>query len=217
MPGITYVGRSGHGLPSPWQAPFVMGNSQTVYGGDLMVSTSVISGVISCRPLAAADKTANYLVSSVDAGVLGIAMAPATTNSVGFAISTPPPGGINTSGQVIYPLAGIPGSLAPETISGRSQMNIALADPTMLFAGRLDSTSAAATQALLNTKAGFILTASGSETIYTIDTNAASADAIILIQGIDENDPDYGKTGGIVWFTVLGAYCQHLNGVNYTT
>jgi hypothetical protein len=190
-------------------------------GGDLVVqttkSTLTANGVAVVRMLLAADKTAHYKEGTPVAGIFGVAEYDCATDGNGIINGNVTAPNVANGAGITYNFPSNALRVPPDINTGRSRVQIYLANTVNVFVGALNSGSSAATAALNNTLAGFILSTTNGVTTYTIDTNAAAADQCITIIKCDETDPLYGFTGGRVFFQFLPAFCQSLTGVQYAT
>lgn len=251
MPGIVYAGTLGGKFTSVQYVDYLAADSMNGTGtppacsmlaGDVLALTTKTTLTSSnntvCRMLLAADKTANYQVSSVDAGAVGIAVFDMNTNASGVAGSPPALGGVANGSAINYPMSD-PTLRGNDMATSRNYVHVATADSANIFRGRIDMNSTDWPSGLTlqhqfdGITAGFILTTTSGVTNYTIQpttglggisTNGATvAQSIIRILGPWQDDPLYNTLvasgaalGPYVQFQFLGAYNQSANGIVYT-
>lgn len=220
MSGIRYAGSTGGGVGVPdIIAALLAGGSAggvQMYSGDFVVrtiKTTLTANVVPViRTLLAADQAANYQQGGANAGILGLLCEDVITNSSGQPLATPPP--IANGASVIYPYS-YDGLLQLDPLTLRGQGRVIECSERMIYGIKLDAASAAGTMALVGTLAALKLTGT-LPTVFTVDTTAATTNVLRII-GINTSDPLYGAVGCEVFVQVLGAYCQSLTAVPYST
>ena len=253
MPGVRFAGRMGGNTFGVNRISGLLGNSESgnatatvvgqLYDGDLLALTTnstYTGGPAVVRQLLAADKTASYQASSVNAGIFGAALSTVSTNASGVAIQPTP----LYSANIPYPY-GEPGLYTPDPTTGRGIMPVAAASGN-IFAARIyggTTRSAATLQALATTSLLGIVIVIGNGTNgyptgqawYFIDPAPASAGvSCARFMGWNTEDPNYWTTLGastaVGWtgstspipqtpecfFQFQASFAQDLTGVSYT-
>ena len=259
MPGISYVGRR-NGLTVPIRSERLLSNSiaaasatnPALYSGDIVVLTNIaaLTGASPNNPavirrLSRADGAAFYAdAGPIRTGVLGVTFDNVITNATGQVIGSPHQGA--PPGNAILNMPNEAGAIPVDPVTGRSRLNVFIADPTMVFMARINVNTTTFAAGLTlghqfdNVRAGIAISANGNQGIFTIDTAATNTDVIatnkcpLIILGPNESDPNYGKlvlgtdtlanlaiadarSGPTVLFSFAEEYCQALNGRPYPT
>lgn len=184
--------------------------SATVKAGDPLVRSyhadiSTASNPV-VRRLTAADITADYL-QTAKAGIYGFAAHDFITNSSGVPSTPTSYANKAASADPIYALPSYGSGLAVDPTISYGQAKVYVATPDMVFRGKLGGGGTTTmSNVLVGTLAGIDIAA---VTTFTIDTS--EPDKVIIIVGWDQIDTAY------CYFSVVGEYCQALNGVNYST
>src|SRR5207244_4341255 len=98
------------------------------------------------------------------AGILGIEEYDVVTNANGQATGSPAPANVATGAGITYSFGSMAQGVPQDPNTNRSRAQIYSAGQGNVFVAALDSTAAAATPALNDTLAGFILTVSSGVT-----------------------------------------------------
>lgn len=247
MSGISFAYRLPGNNPVPLKREYRLGpslsGSASLYPGSFTVLDSgdvyktSTGSLATLRKLLAADKTAEYEVSTVDAGILGLVTDGYTTDSAGVVNGSP----LLPSGGVILNVPNEAAASKVDPYTGHSMANVIVATPDTVFRGRININTTdwtggtALGHQLDGRRFGLIITASGNDLIYSIDLTPASAEFEILeVLGPDEGDPLYNKAvtgtdtaannvvadateGPHVFFRLLEGFCQSLTNLNYDT
>ncbi len=216
MPGVYFHTRTSGASIVPNKIPYKLANSMTGTGtppaaqlqaGDLVVLTTAsaltAAGVVVCRMLLAADKTAHYKESTPVAGILGVCTATVDTNSAGGATG----GGVSLGG-VIY---GNPSEEFTYGVdsTGRGTLNVIVADNATVFRAKLNTGTASG--AIVDTLGGFTLSTTSGVTTYTVNTTDTGVDACVKFTGFNPDDTTE------VYFNILGSFQQYGTGVTYSS
>ena len=198
-------------------------NSQTIYGGDPVVWTTVTGSENRVRILSAADITALYSTAAVDiCGILGVAGSDLATSSTGAAASIAYP--VAVANQPFYPVISHDYLNPPDPATGRFRANIYAASSIMSGYLWENTTITAASQGV---DVG-ILRSTISSVVYFFWSTAATT-KIGEIYQVDTDDPYYNTavTANVQDTTHYGrcrlgvrvfpTYQQSLTGVSYAT
>ncbi len=175
----------------------VIGISQTIYGGDVLVRTT-IAGVAtlsavnmpSVRPLSAADITASYLNAGTIVGILGIAPWGVVTDSKCVANAAIPSTVAKAGNQPIYNVPSMAAVLPAETSQGRAVIIYDEINSNQLTGAYLWETTAV-NASLIGLQVGILLSAINGVPFYFWST--AAAVKIGIIREIPETDPYYNQ------------------------
>lgn len=215
---LTTTGRNTSPLGNPLVQSYDLAASQTINPGDWVVLTNAGS-VIRVRKLASGDISAHFTVSGSVAGVLGIAMFSAVTNSSGVSNGSTTPSYVAAGAAPIYPIPNYSSSIDGDPVAGVSRLDVAVTDSNASFIMRAQTTSNAAVTVGPNT-----LTQSVGIQIYNTSDFAwnfgsTGSDIVGYVSGLLEQDNYFNvsSTQCRVEAKILSTYSQWLTNVLYTS
>lgn len=213
---FTFAQRKGTYLPVPHVIEVLIGKSTVINPGDVLlldVGTTVSTGSVPVvRPLFSGDTI------TTSNGLIGVAPYAVTTNSSGNIITPTYPITVDNKGRITTQLPSIPNALPSDPVTGYTRLWIYSFDPTNVYAAVTQS-SDVSNFYLLNRALGVNASASSAPANYTIDDDAAAANAPLVCEYINTDDPQFNSAngGGVVFVSCRSQFYQRNTGGFFST
>lgn len=197
-------------------------NSQTWYGGEPLVKTTVTGSEVRLRMVAAGDISGGYLNGSDICGVYGIAKSGLATDASGNFTTVPSTVTLAGGVKPVYPLLSVEMGNPTDPATGRARANVFTCQ-NVLSGYLWENTTV--TAALQETAVGLLLSTISSVPYFFWSTAAATK--IGVIHAVAEDDPYFNKavtanvqdtthySRCVIAVRVLESYDQSLTVFNY--
>lgn len=195
MSGFAFAWRKGTAFPTPLAIEVLVGKSTQIHAGDVLVLSvnSTYTGTTTsqypvARPLLSGDTI------STSNGILGVALFDIQTNSSGNLITVTSPVTVDTRGKLDTSLP-YTNDLPVDPVSGYIRIFCAAFDPQNVFWGLTDANEIANFYDL-NRSAGITASSATFPANYTVDPDAGSANAPLVIEYVDSEFPQFNSANG---------------------
>lgn len=190
---FVFAARKGTTHPVPHCITVLVGKSTTINAGDVLVldvgSTVSTGSTPVARPLFSGDTI------TTSNGVIGVALFPMKTDSSANVTQPSLPVTVDIKAQITQQLLSIPHALPSDPNTGYTEISIASFDPTNLFWAYTQANDVENFY-LLNRALGIGVSAASAPANYTVDDDAALANAPLVCEYVDTSDPQFNSANG---------------------
>lgn len=194
MSGLTFAWRKG-GRSTPLCIEVLIGKSTQLHAGDVLVQTvnSTYTGTgVNMYPVVRPLLSGDTITTSN--GILGVALFDIQTDANGKQTTVASPVTVDTRGKLdtSMPYAN---DLASDPVSGYIRIFIGAFDPQNVWKGKTQTNDIASFYDVGRVM-GIAASAATAPANYTLDDDAAAANAPVVCEGVDTEDPLFNSAGG---------------------
>ena len=202
--------------PTPHVISVLVGKSTQIHNGDVLVADVGSTWTTGSDPVARPLFSGDTITTSN--GILGVALYDMLTTSSGAVTQPSSPVTVDTKGQITPQLLSIPHALPSDPVTLYTRIWIASFDPTNVFQA-VTQTNDVANFYLLSRALGIGVSASSAPANYTVDDDAAAANAPLICEDIDTDDPQFNSAngGGRVFVSCRSQFYQRNTGGFFST
>ncbi len=215
MSGLAFAYQKTSSLPTPNCITVLVGKSTQIHAGDVLIRTEASALTTNATPVVRPLFSGDTITSSN--GIIGVALFDIQTNSsaklttVSSSVTVDTRGKLDTS----LPLTNV---LPADPVTGFIEIYIASFDAENVFRGN-SATNDVVSFYTVGRKAGITASAASAPSNYTIDLYGSSTNAPFIVDGVDQESPQYNSAngGGEVFVRCLPAFDQNLTGTLWAT
>lgn len=195
MNGFQFAWRKGPAFPTPLAIELLVGKSTQIHAGDCLVLTvnSTYTGtganqIPVARPLLSGDTI------TTSNGIIAVAAFDIQTDSNAHLVSVTSPVNVDTRGKLetSLPYTNI---LPTDPVSGYVRIYAFAWDSQNVFWGLSDSNEIVNFYEI-NRSAGITASAASFPANYTVDLDGSSANAALVVEGVDSEFPQFNSANG---------------------